>query len=289
MKRGVIVFGTVFLLVLLALFGSLVSAATEYYGFKDLRAGVETTVHGTDESIPVQELRFVFNTNVKEAWIELQSFTALPPQVVNPAEGNQEVYKYLHFRKSAAFVQSKLDSFEFELLVKKSWLEKHGVDLKTVKVEKYENDAWLPVDLQYKGEDDTSVVYRVASVPALHVVLAERASNLPKNPEEGNVSDVAQEKDTLVTGAAIADAAPQGYGFAWAILAVLILILAVLAVMYYTSNKSNEVFPQVSNTETKTETQSAQSSENEPEKKLFTVSDEELAKNREQVRRELGL
>ena len=281
MKKGVIaILAVVFLSLVLA---SLVSAVTEYYGFKDVRAGKETVVHGTDETIPVQEISFVFNVDVKEAWLELQSFTVLPSQVVNPAEGNQEVYKYLHFRKSPQFVQTKLDRFDFELVVRKSWLEKHGVDLKTLVVQKYENDAWLPVDLQYLGEDDESVIYKVSGLPVLYAVLGQRGSNLPPNPEEGAIPEVEQGTDIPVTGAAIAESPPQGYEFAWAILAVLIVILAILAFMYYTNTKKEEVFPRVPDAGNPSQ------QEKEPEKKLFTVSDEELAKNREHVRKELGL
>ena len=295
-----------------------VIAASSSYSFSELKAGQEYAQRVTDPQIPVQEFSFRMNKTVKDVSLELLSFTALPQDVVDPrspkssvggdraVRENELVYRYLLFKRSAGFIQNRLNSFTFELVVPQSWLEKNGVARDTVRVLAYDTGLWVPVDITYRGEDTDAVIYTVASLPTLYVILGKQGSVLAPVLDQEIDQELAQNRDAPITGAAVSEQGVRGTTIAGALLIFIIISLVIVAFAYQSKKEkqqgSQKVIPAVSELGAPGQggaerardvgsfaAHSNDASDDEGRKKPFMLSDDELQKNREKVRRELGL
>ncbi len=304
---GAIIFLLLVGILILASLPVLVLAASSSYTFSELKAGQEYAQRVTDPQIPVQEFSFRMNRTVKDVSLELLSFSALPQDVVDPrsskssvdggraAQENEIVYRYLLFKRSAGFIQNRLESFTFELVLPQSWLEKNGVARDTVRVLSYDNGQWVPVEIKYRGEDSEAVIYTVVSSPTMYVILGKQGSVLA--PVVDQEQEVAQNRDAPITGAAVSEQGVRGTTIAWVLLIFIIITLVIVAFAYQSKKEKQHGYQKVIPTVSEPGAGGAESfggarSEDELEelkKKPFMLSEEELQKNREQVRRELGL
>ena len=269
------------------------SAAIEFYNFSDAKQGEIKNLIIENNDIPIQQISIAFNRNVKDLWLELQSFSNTPSYLKSPAQGKDVVYSYIHFRKSADFVQSKLDKFDMELIVSKSWLKEKGIASETLKVMKFDNNDWKEIEFVYLGEDEDSLIYLVSTSPLLHAIIGERGSVLsPPDSDDGIVEDVEQKRDSPITGASFYDIAFKGKTFWWIIGIMLIAVLVVLAFIYQSNKEKsggkNEVIPSTLENSGSSSEKVENGKEKKEEHKSFMLSEDELKKNKEQVRKELG-
>lgn len=180
---------------------------------------------------------------------------------------------------------SHVEGMEDDFVNEYGHASEFGVSHKTFVAKQYDSNEWKTVPMKYLGEDDESIIYKVSTFPTLHVFMGEKGSVLTAPaPDEGKVEETEQKKDVKVTGAAVFFRTFKENPFLWIFAVFAITIIVLLVFVYKSKNGSDEgdIFPTVS-----------EDAPVEPKKEVkeerFSITEDELRKNKEEVRKELGL
>lgn len=270
MSKKRVIAQSLVLLFLVLLVVNIVIAESFSREFTDIKKGEVRTMILEDS--PVYEVKLTFNKYLDSASLEVQTFTEHPNGIkeLEQKSESERVYKYLNF-KEEGFTSQDLSSFEFKITVSKEWLAKYKIDTSSLKIYKYSSGVWKEESYFLEGEDNDSYFYKVSSQPYLFLVTGEDNSIPPVKPET---------RESIVVGASVSDSKEgNGKGYTW--LLVVLVIAAIICLVFIFSGKK-----EVSH-EAKEENTNPLVSE--MRRSGMNVSEDELKRNQDQLRRELRL
>jgi len=263
------IIGILSIIWILVLIPSLVLGASFEREFTEIKKGEVRTMILEDSS--VYEVKLVFNKYLDSANLEVQTFTEHPRGIKNP-ELKDKIYKYINFKESR-FSSQDLSSFDFKFRISKEWFDMYKIDKSTIKVYKYNKGIWSIDPYTFEGEDGNSYYYKVSSSPLLFLVTGEENSIVPEKIEK---------RESVVVGSAVGDGKEKSESKSYTWLLTILIIGAIVCLVFIFSGKKD-------NGGKEGEKEYKNPIVSEMQRSGLNVSEEELKKNQDQLRRELRL
>ena len=151
----------------------------------------EIAIEDTQGSACVNRMDFTSNKNLADVHVHVARLKERPEEIQKEPKRNGTVYEYLDLKITTDDIYLSNMSTRIRFNVSKEWINENDIDISTIRLMRYHNDAWQELNTTFLIDKNTTNASFIAETPGFSTFAVVGSANVMSSdtyaPETANI------------------------------------------------------------------------------------------------------